>query len=102
MAIIEIQNARVDRIFHNGTAFVAVEEFKTTSGGTGEKKFTVWNDTSHGLSEGQRVTVRGFYGAKVDEFDSPNDGIVRYVQTSINKPKITVLDGAEDDSEAPF
>lgn len=101
MAIIEIQNARVDRIFHNGTAFVAVEEFKTTSGGTGEKKFTVWNGTSHGLSEGQRVTVRGFYGAKVDEFDSPNDGIVRYVQTSINKPKITVL-GSDQSDEEPF
>lgn len=101
MAIIEIQNARVDRIMFNDTAFVAIEEFKTSSGGTGEKKFTVWNDTPHGLSVGQRVTVRGFYGAKVGEFESDNDGTVRYVETSINKPKITVLDGT-DDSDAPF
>ena len=91
MAKVSLKNVQVSKIFQDGRAAEVVEVFKTRDG-EGKQKYTLWFNDAHGLTEGSIVDVDGLLSAKMREFESPTDGTVRYIQLSLNSPRVTVTD----------
>jgi hypothetical protein len=98
MAIVQIKNGVVTRVNSKGNGFT-VEE-KNTSGGVEFRSFyKVWPQEPSGVTVGARINVSGFLGAKVTD---PREGSdKRYVDLSINSPRIEVLETGEAAQQEP-
>ena len=92
MAFINIQKARVDRIYE-GKGFVAVERFTTSNGENRETSYTVWTDDPNDIpGEGTIVNVSGALSVRIREFDNDQGEKVRFAATNVNRPRITLVD----------
>lgn len=92
MAKVSLSNVQVSRVFsfQGGQAADVIESYKTRDG-EGKTKYTLWFTEPHGLQEGAIVNAEGLLSARIREFESPKDGTVRYVQLSLNKPTVSIV-----------
>lgn len=93
VAFITLKNVQVSRLFWDNKAAEVVERF-TVNGSQVEKKYTLWFDDAQTLSQGSIVDVTGVLKAEIRQFqpqDKPEP--VTYVQISVKKPKVTVVEG---------
>lgn len=88
MAIIQLKQVEVARVNSRGHGVQVVEKWES-KGKTGQTRFTVWFDSEHGLSVGDKIDVSGLLGAKVGEPWTDRDGNQRTsVELSLNSPRI--------------
>ena len=111
MAIVQLKDVVVSRLNRTGYGVKVVEEWESR-GKSGKTQYTVWFTESHGLSEGDRVSLSGFLGAKIGEPWTDRDGNTRTsVELSVNNPRLSgvaepvapVVESAPSwNSETPF
>jgi hypothetical protein len=88
MAIVNLKQVEVARVNSRGHGVQVVEKWES-KGASGQTRFTVWFDSEHGLSVGDKIDVSGFLGAKVGEPWTDRDGNQRTsVELSLNSPRI--------------
>lgn len=88
MSIVNLKNVKVYATFSKG--FRVVEESTGKDGQTYKQRWTVWADAmeSGKIREGDIVSVSGFLGAKVNDWED-KDHVQRHsVELSINSPRI--------------
>ena len=96
MAIINLKDVQISRLFWGSKAAEVVERFNV-SGKPVEKKYTLWFEEPQTFAEGSIIDVSGLLKVEVKEFqpqDAPEP--VRFAQVSINKPKVTVTQSPAD------
>lgn len=99
MAIVNLKQVEVSRVNSRGHGVQVVEKWES-KGKTGQTRFTVWFDSEHGLSVGDKIDVSGFLGAKVGEPWTDRDGNQRTsVELSLNSPRIGSEKAAQGQSE---
>lgn len=102
MAKIVVENATVERVFHtqNGSTGVALVETYTPKGGGESRRswFTAWFQQDPRLEVGQVVSVSGFHGAKMREYEKDGE-TRRSVDVSVNSAR--VIDSAPPIVPAP-
>jgi hypothetical protein len=111
MALVQLRDVVVSRVNRTGNGVKVLEE-STSNGKTYKTYFSVWFTESHGLSEGDRVSLSGFLGAKIGEPWTDRDGNTRTsVELSVNNPRLSgvaepvapVVESAPSwNSETPF
>lgn len=84
----------VGRVFFDGKGASVEERYKSKSGDDRVQRWSVWFQTAHGLSVGDRVHVRGLLSAKVDEFTNAQGELKRFVALSINNAHADLDSGA--------
>ena len=88
MAIVSLKQVEVARVNSRGHGVQVVEKWES-KGKTGQTRFTVWFDSEHGLSVGDKIDVSGLLGARVGEPWTGSDGVERTsVDLSIRSPRI--------------
>lgn len=88
MSFITIPNATVDRHISTGSGYSIVESYTSKTGETFKTYFTVWSKDL--LDPGTQIKVSGKYSDKLAEVEKDGE-IKRYINRSINDPKIEVL-----------
>ena len=96
MAIISLKNVTVKRVFYNGLGAEFVEAFQTRSGEQGEKKYSAFFDTPHGLSEGQVGNVSGLLSVKARLWERDGEPPVPMADIVLNSPRFEASSGADD------
>ena len=92
MAIVQLKDVTVSRVNRTGNGVKVLEE-SNTNGKTYKTYFSVWFTEPHGLSEGDKVSLSGFLGARIGEPWTDRDGNTRTsVELSVNNPRLS--DGA--------
>lgn len=87
MAIVNLKDATVQRIFFEGKGIALYESFKS-QGQDRKSYYTAWFDQAPGFTEGQMVSVSGLLSVKLREYDK--DGQTRQtVDVSLNKARET-------------
>ena len=88
MALISIKDATVTRVNRSGFGVQVKEADRTVNGKTFcGKRFTVWFSATHGLSEGDTVSLSGFLDAKLSEREVDGE-TKRWVELSLNSPRL--------------
>ena len=88
MAIVSLKGVEVARVNSKGHGVQVVEKWEK-GGKTGQTRFTVWFESEHGLSVGDRIDVSGLLGAKIGEPWTDRDGNPRTsVELSVNSPRL--------------
>ena len=87
MAITSIKDGVVSRVNRQGYGVQVSEEYEV-DGKVRSTKWTVWFKEPHGLQVGDRISVSGFHSDKVGEFEDETGQIKRYVERSLNAPRI--------------
>lgn len=88
MALVKLENVRVEYINRTGNGLKVVEE-EERQGKVYKTKFTLWFQNAHSLVVGDTVTVTGKLSAKVGEPWTGNDGVPRTsVELSVNEPTL--------------
>lgn len=102
MAIINIKNAEVTRVFYNGLGAGLKESFTTRSGEKAARYYSAFFDEEHSLSKGDRGNFSGLLGTKVSTYEK--DGETKYgVDVTLNSARFEAADsGSDSDEEAPF
>jgi hypothetical protein len=91
MAIVKLKDVPVTYV--NGRGFgVKVTESHESKGKTFKQQYTLWFDAPHGLSVGDVVSVSGFLGAKVSEWQDANGTTRHSVELSVNRPELADSD----------
>ena len=89
MAIVQLKDVVVSRVNRSGNGVKVLEE-NTSNGKVYKTYYSVWFTEPHGLSEGDRVTLSGFLGAKIGEPWEDRDGNKRQsVELSVNNPRLS-------------
>ena len=111
MAIVQLKDVTVSRVNRTGNGVKVLEE-STSNGKTYKTYFSVWFTEAHGLSEGDKISLSGFLGAKIGEPWTDRDGNERTsVELSVNNPRLSgdapvaapvAAEPAWDNSETPF
>ena len=110
MAIVSLKQVEVVHVNQKGHGVKVVEKWEK-NGKSGQTRFTVWFDSEHGLSVGDRIDVSGLLGAKIGEPWTDRDGNQRQsVELSVNSPRLASSPAAParpavdvfDDSQTPF
>lgn len=115
MAILNLKDATVQRIFFDGKGIALYESFKA-QGQDRKSYYTAWFDQAPGFTEGQVVSISGLLSVKLREYEK--DGQTRQtVDVSLNKARETTGQGGQQaaaqtpapdawattpDSELPF
>lgn len=98
MAIVQIKNAVVSRLNGRGNGFT-VEEKNTSNGVEYKTSYKVWPQEASGVTAGARINVSGYLSAKVSD---PREGSdKRYVDLSINSPRIEIVDAGPQQQAEP-
>jgi len=93
MAFVKLSDVSVTRVNSKGFGVQVKEPDRGEFKGA---KFTLWFKEPHGLTVGDSVSVSGFLGAKVNEWEDEK-GLTRHtVELAVNSPK---LDGFPAKSE---
>lgn len=101
MAFVNIKNGIVTKAKNGGKGYIVEEQFKRQDGTDGKQKWNVWFEDADQLTEGQVVNLGGIYSSKVGEFDGQDD-LVRFVDRSINKARLSDEQPEQVDEETPF
>jgi hypothetical protein len=115
MALVSLKDVQVVRVNRSGFG-VQVKEADREQGGKTFKgdRFTVWFKESHGLTEGDTVSVSGFLSAKVGEWTDREGNARQSVELSLNSPRVDGFpskgaddpavskNGFYDDASEPF
>lgn len=97
MALVNLRDVRVSRLNNTGNGFTVLEENKSGDK-TYKQYYKVWPKESTGVREGDIVSLSGFLGAKVSEWED-KDHVQRHsVELSINSPRI---EGTTPAAETP-
>jgi hypothetical protein len=95
MALVSLKQVEVARVNSRGHGVQVVEKWES-KGKTGQTRFTVWFDSEHGLSVGDKIDVSGFLSAKVGEPWTDREGQQRTsVELSVNSPRIGAQGAAQ-------
>lgn len=87
MAIVNLKDATVQRIFFDGKGIALYESFKA-QGQDRKSYYTAWFDQAPGFTEGQVVSVSGLLSVKLREYEK--DGQTRQsIDVSLNKARET-------------
>ncbi len=97
MATVTIKSATVARIIE-GYGFSVAETFKKRDGSEGKSYYTIWTDAKF-LAVGDKISVSGLLGVKVDEYTNRDGELKQIAAVSINNAEVKLLESAED---APF
>jgi hypothetical protein len=97
MAIVNLKDATVQRIFFDGKGIALYESFKV-QGQDRKSYYTAWFDQAPGFTEGQVVSVSGLLSVKLREYEK--DGQARQtVDVSLNKARETT--GQQPPAQTP-
>ena len=99
MAILSLKNVTVKRVFYSGLGAEFVESFERNDGTPGEKKYSAFFDTPHGLSEGQVGNVSGLLSVKARLWERDGEPPVPMADIVLNSPRFEPSSGADD---SPF
>lgn len=89
MAIVQLKDVVVSRVNRTGNGIKVLEE-NESGGKTYKTYFSVWFKEPHGLSEGDKVSLSGFLGAKIGDPWTDRDGNERTsVELSVNSPRLS-------------
>jgi hypothetical protein len=95
MAIIQLRNVEVARINNSGNGFSVKEAYTKRDGGTSATYYTVWAPVPQGVQVGSKLNVSGLLSTKVgDPRPGRDGGEVRFVDASINQPRIEPAEGS--------
>jgi hypothetical protein len=89
VAKVSLKNVQVSRVFQDGKAAEVIEQYKTRDGDK-KTKYTLWFTEPHGLTEGSIIDAEGLLSARLREFESQSDGLIRFVQISLNNASAKV------------
>ena len=87
MAFIHIEGT-ISRVFYNGKGAEVTESFKKRDGSEGTKRYTLWFQSEHGLSEGSTGKFSGLLGVEVDEWTDKENQIRHTAKVSVNNARI--------------
>lgn len=89
MSIVKIKDAKVVRVNRSGFGVQVQEPEKQSNGRTFKgARFTIWFTESHGLSEGDTVSLSGFLSAKVDAWTDREGNERHSVELSVSQPRV--------------
>ena len=89
MAIVQLKDVVVSRVNRTGNGIKVLEE-NESGGKTYKTYYSVWFKEPHGLSEGDKVSLSGFLGAKIGDPWTDRDGNERQsVELSVNSPRLS-------------
>lgn len=89
MAIVQLKDVVVSRVNRTGNGVKVLEE-NESGGKTYKTYYSVWFKEPHGLSEGDKVSLSGFLGAKIGDPWTDRDGNERQsVELSVNSPRLS-------------
>jgi hypothetical protein len=102
MAIIQLKNVEVARINNSGNGFSVKEAYTKRDGGTSATYYTVWAPVPQGVQVGTKLNVSGLLSTKVgDPRPGRHGGEVRFVDASINQPRIEPSEGSGNAVPSP-
>jgi hypothetical protein len=102
MAIIQLKNVEVARINNSGNGFSVKEAYTKRDGGTSATYYTVWAPVPQGVQVGSKLNVSGLLSTKVgDPRPGRDGGEVRFVDASINQPRIEPAEGSGNAAPNP-
>lgn len=87
MAIVNLKDVSVKRVFYNGLGAEFVETFQTQSGETAEKKYSAFFEQPHGLSVGDRGNVSGLLSVKARLWERDGEAPVPMADIVLNSPR---------------
>jgi hypothetical protein len=96
MAIINLKDVKVKRVFYNGLGAEFVESFQTRDGETAEKKYSAFFDAPHGLSEGDVGNVSGLLSVKARLWERDGEPPVPVADIVLNSPRFEASAAGED------
>lgn len=100
MAFINIEGT-ISRVFYNGKGAEVTESFKKRDGSEGTKRYTLWFQNEHGLSEGSTGKFSGLLGVEVDEWTDKENQIRHTAKVSVNNARIDTGRGSPQQPSAP-
>jgi hypothetical protein len=102
MAIVQLKNVEVARINNSGNGFSVKEAYTKRDGGTSATYYTVWAPVPQGVQVGTKLNVSGLLSTKVgDPRPGRDGGEVRFVDASINQPRIEPSEGSGNAAPNP-
>jgi hypothetical protein len=99
LAIVNLKDVKVKRVFYNGLGAEFVETFQTREGETAEKKYSAFFDAPHGLSEGDVGNVSGLLSVKARLWERDGEAPVPVADIVLNSPR---FEASGDADPTPF
>ena len=91
---IEVSNATVQRVFHDGRGVVVFEQYEKRDGSPGRSFVTCWFDQAPGLAEGDVVSVSGRPSAKVSSYTNREGVEVVTADLQVNAAHLLDVNGS--------
>lgn len=101
MAIANLKNVKVGRIFYDGKGAEFVESFQTRSGETAEKKYSAFFDEPHGLDIGDVGNASGLLSVKARLWERDGAAPVPMADIVLNSTRFEATEGSDDEG-TPF
>lgn len=93
MAIAELNNVTVTKVFRGGkgvsvTGTILVDEDREV-----DKKFKLWFEDGHELREGDTIGATGFLSAEHREFENADGETIHFAEVSLNNARVKTAEG---------
>lgn len=91
----------ITRTFFNGKGAELTETFQKRDGTEGKKRYTLWFQSEHGLSEGDTGKFSGTFDASVDEWQDKEGQTRHTAKVSVNNARIETGRTSSQQSSTP-
>lgn len=93
MAIAELNNVTVTKVFRGGKGVSVTGVIKLDDGREVDKKFKAWFEDGHELREGEEIGLTGFLSAEHREFENAEGETIHFAEVSLNNARVKTAEG---------
>ena len=93
MAIAELNNVTVTKVFRGGKGVAVTGTILLEDGREVNKKFKAWFEDGHELREGEEIGLSGFLSAEHREFENADGETIHFAEVSLNNARVKTAEG---------